>query len=374
MQVCNQPTLAAASALFSQFASALKGCRIVYGDLSPNAPEASIERVFGAGAAVCSAFGTAGIRILDEESVRDMRSTGGATFGVTHSVSLDNQVVSYLEPYLQAGPASRLPKDFEEVLDFIARPDVQIDPIPYLTENTPNVGDLHRAERIYAKIRAYEILRTMDVEWYKVHGAIRSTQSTSEINRVAQQTVASMLRSFADDAHMGDLIGKYAFSYVSLLKMTTLQLQAPSAPGLQKLQLFIEFSDHVLGAISPRDILLAAAYFEQKALRERFFGKVQRKRKDIFGAVRGMAWDLWHVRWLELAMTLEPEAGARCLLPALLSFDRGLIEVASLCKLKAVAIVGEGVAPLSFFDVEHLINAVGERANLERLYSPASML
>jgi len=64
---------------------------------------------------------------------------GVATFSIDYSISLDTQAVSYLKSFIVGSTGGSLPKDIAEVLGFITRDDVYVDPIPYVLENLHNL-------------------------------------------------------------------------------------------------------------------------------------------------------------------------------------------------------------------------------------------
>jgi hypothetical protein len=98
---------------------------------------------------------------------------------------------------------------------------------------------------------------------------------------------------------------------------------------------------------------LARAYFE-RGQSMRFFSKFQKSRNDLFKTLRNMAWDLSHIRRMELCMAAGGRSDARYFFPALLTFDKGLIEVLDLYPLKALAFEAGRAEPLPFFSGDFL--------------------
>jgi hypothetical protein len=111
---------------------------------------------------------------------------------------------------------------------------------------------------------------------------------------------------------------------------------------------FAEFGDSVLATLGGRETALARAYFE-RGQNMSFFRKVQKNNADLLKTLRNMAWDLSHVRRMELTMTAQPTSSARYFFSALLTFDKGLIEVLDLYPLKALAFKVGSVEPMPFF-------------------------
>ncbi|MBN3847044.1 hypothetical protein G3N58_09415 [Paraburkholderia sp. Ac-20342] len=370
-RVCNSDSLAEALEIFTQAGPLLDGCKFVFAAKSGAAPGFAVNRTFSGGASIRSLFNTERVVVLDTETVREMRS-GKATYPIDYSISLDTQAVSYLEPFVSGKSIARLPTDMKEVFDFIARDDVSVDPIPYMLENVHNLHDQGAADRIYAKLRVYEILRTLDTQWLQSRGEARSVLSDPDLTKRAQEHIARMFADRDDDRFTRGLTFRYQFVYCHLLQMALIQLSSPKASLANKMLQFLEFCDSVMAIMNGRETALARAYFE-RGQDLTFFGKIQKGKPDLFRLLGGMAWDLWHVRQLEEAMTFKPAPQARYFFPALLTFDKRLIEVIDLYPLKACAFKEGQSEPMPVFDGDWFdLVATGEAAKhsiQERFFS-----
>ena len=191
-----------------------------------------------------------------------------------------------------------MPSDFLEVFSFISRIDVNVDPVPYILENLFNLRDQKSADRIFEKLKAYEILRTLDTDWLNSHGAVRSVLSDSELNKRAQEFIADMYRDSEEVKFMEGIKFRQQCMYANLLKMSILQIKNRSQNLSKKVHQFLEFCDSDIATLSMREIVLARAYFEcgQRLL---FFRNIQAKKQDIFDQLDSMAWDLWHLHQLQ---------------------------------------------------------------------------
>jgi hypothetical protein len=277
-RIANSDSPSEALALFLLAAPLLRNCKIVLAAKRGGLPGFAVNRTFSGGAAVRSLFKTEKVLVLDVETVREM-SNGKVTYPIDYSISLDTQALSYLEPYIDNRRA-RLPEDFSEVFKFIARDDVFIDPLPYRLENLPNLDDPKAADRIFKKLRAYEVLRNLDSQWLQNHGEVRATLSELELTKLAQGQIAQMFRDRADKSLMGSLRFRYQWMYCQLLKMVLIHLQAPSGSVDQKTMEFAEFLDKEFASMNAREIVLARSYFVygQKLT---FFGKMQKMRISV---------------------------------------------------------------------------------------------
>ena len=347
-RICNADSLAEALEIFRHAGPLLDGCKFVFAAKSGAEPGFAVNRTFSSGASIRSLFNTERVVVLDTETVREMRS-GKATYPIDYSISLDTQAVSYLEPFINGKASASLPSDMKEVFDFIARDDVSVDPIPYMLENVHNLCDQAAADRIYAKLRIYEILRTLDTQWLQSRGEVRSVLSEQDLTKHAQEHIARMFADRDNETFVKGLTFRYQFVYSHLLKMTLIQMSSPKTSVAKRMLQFLEFCDSRMATMNGRETALARTYFE-RGQDLTFFGKIQKGKPDLFQLLGGMTWDLWHVRQLEEAMTFKPARQARYFFPALLTFDKRLVEVIDLYPLKVCAFKEGESEPMPVFD------------------------
>jgi len=348
VRIVNSDSADEAYRLYKAFAPLLTNYKFAFASGLGPRPGFAVNRDFSAGAAVRSLFGSERILVLDAETIEGMEK-GGASFPIDYSISLDTNAMSYLEPYIAGRRSGRIPQDFGEVFAFIARADVHVDPLPYFTENLFKLAGNEKPEFIYDNLIAYEALRTIDAEWFARYSEVRSTLTESELAASAQDHMSRMYFDLGNKPAMKELERRYQYGYACLLKMTALQLKAPGAAPAIKMAAFAEFCHSTLSSMPAREITVAKAYF-RRGQKHSFFHKVQKKKEDILDNLRNMAWDMWHVRQLEHTFAQNPSDAARYFFPALLTFDRGLIEIMDLYRLKACAYNVKARRPLPVFD------------------------
>jgi len=346
--ICNTESAAEAVSMFATWRDLLGDYKFALAAKRGPRLGFAASRSFHSGAAIRSIFASDNVLLLDAETITEM-AEGKAHFLVDQSVSLDTQALSYLRPYFENSHAPRLPADFSDVFEFIARPEVCVDPIPYVTENLRNLGDAKNEAAILANLRAYEVFRTVDVEALRATGRARSTRSEAELDSRSSKLLVGMRKNRADTKFYSEVCFRYNFLYAQLLKMVEIQFRSSGSGVDAKMEEFLEFLHGALSCMSAREIALARAYFErgQTLL---FFGKVQRLRPKLFRHLSSMTWDLYHVRQLELALTLQVLPGARYFFPALLTFDKKFIEIIDLYPLKAVAFSESSRQIFPFYD------------------------
>lgn len=348
-RICNSDNTGEAFALYDLAAPLLRDYKFVFASHKGGLPGFAVNRTFSAGAAVRSLFKTERVLVLDRETSLEMES-GQSTYPIDYSISLDTNAMSYLVPHMAGKRGGPIPADFQEVFEFIIRPEVNIDPLPYFIENLTNLNKQESVEKIFENLKVYEILRTIDAEWLRSEGEVRSALSDHELSTIAQRKISQMYLDVRNDAVMEGVNFNHQYMYACLVKMATIELKSPSASLGKKMAAFMEFCHSTLAAMSGRETAVARAYFTN-GQKLAFFGKIQKKsKKDILALLSNMAWDMWHVRQMELTMTFSPERKARYFFPAILTFDHKFIEIMDLYPLKACAFKIGSFHPLPFYD------------------------
>lgn len=373
--ILNSDTIGEAFELYKFAAPLLPDYKFVFASNDTGSqPGHAVNRTFENGAAIRSLFKTDRVLMLDPETLKEMQ-TGLSKFQIDYSISLDTNAMSYLEPYVAGKRGGGIPADFTEVFHFIAQPEVSVDPVPYYTENLFELSEGKSAESVFSNIRAYEILRTIDIDQLKKHGEIRSLVDDLELNSRAQRMVSNMLYSLENKRGVTDLKNKHGFVYGCLLKMAEVQLRSPQAPLESKMEKFVEFCHAKLHTMAAREMTIAKTFFTfgQKI---GFFGKIQKNRTDILKTLKNMAWDLWHIRQLEHSLAKRPENLARYFFPALLTFDKDLLAIMDLYSLKSVAYSTNNYKPIPVFDGDpYLVIGANEQHGekmAERYYSDSA--
>lgn len=239
-------------------------------------PGFSVNKNFSAGAAIRSLFRSEKVWVLDRSTLMEM-GEGPAIFPIDYSISLDTQALSYLEPFI-AGNTGRVPDDYAEVFRFISKDNVFVDPIPYCYENLRNLKGGGKTEKIFEKLKGYEILRSIDLDLLERDGVVRSKLSESDLLKRTQEHIARMYMSLEDEKFISALNFRQQFMYCQLLKMAIIQLGSPKKTTHNKIIAFLDFCDQELATLGGREIAVAKAYFE-KGQGFTFFGKIQKNRQ-----------------------------------------------------------------------------------------------
>ena len=346
-EIASADSISESLALFSFTKEMLGDCKFIFSANDGPLPGLSIGRNFDNGSAIRSLFSKEKVFVLDKETLKEM-SKGTARFQIDYSISLDTQALSYLEPYI-SGYFNKLPNDFKEIFNFISQENVFVDPLPYIHENYHNLTNEKSAERIFSKLKAYEVLRNLDIKELERSSIVKACIPESEIIAITQQQIARMYRDLDNVFYMNELNISFNYEYAHLLKMICIQLDNPKISRYKKVSEFLDFCHFDVSAIGFREVFIACKFFENGQKLD-FFSKIQKNKKDLFQIIKGMAWDLYHIRQMERFSTMRPDHRARYFFPSFLTCDKRLIEILDLYPLKCLAYIDGVYEPMPFFD------------------------
>ena len=347
--------------IFKKNQELLEDCKFMFAEKGKsNIPEHAQKRYFSDGSAIFNIFCDERIIFLDKKVVQAIMRSVDASINLDYSVSIDTQGISYLEPYLTNEKCDRLPKDFDEVFNYLVKNNVNIDPMPYIIENIPNIKEKDKIQRIREKLNAYEILKNIDLEKYKKNNIIVSKKSKEEIDKEIFFDIEFMIEM---NKNKNKEIDKhYRLRYCLLLKMILIKLRSKKSQ-YKKLGEFIEFCHSELYTLSLREIIIANKYY-QEGQNLTFFGKIQKNRKNLIDEIKNMAWDLYHVSEMERNFERFSQENYYYF-PSFLTFDKRLIEIIELYSLKAICISGNNdIYPA--YDMSNFIELIKENSDLEK--------
>lgn len=333
--------------IFSQNQNLLNNCKFIFASNKGPVPGLSVTFDFKDGSVIRSLFNTEKVLVLDKDTLDEM-SYGSAQFQIDYSISLDTQALSYLEPYIN-GFENKLPNDFKEIFSFISRDGVFVDPMPYVHENYFNLNIPEAAGRIFNKLKAYEVLRTLDRRVLENESIVKTSCSETELMKNTQEHIARMFTTMAEVTFMNELKLNFNYQYAHLLKMISIQLGKPNREKHTKTIDFLNFCHKDVSSIGFREALVANKFFEE-GQKLGFFSKIQKNKKDIFRIIKGMAWDLYHIRQMERLATIRPDKNARYYFSSFLTCDKRLVDILDLYPLKCFAYVEGNYEPMPFFD------------------------
>lgn len=334
LDICESTSLLDAANLFIENIDILKEYKFIISSKFGTQMGLAINKKFSTGAEIRSLFDSEYVWVLDEKTAREMIENGVSHFPIDYSISLDTMSLSYIEPYINKGSA---PASFKEVFDFISNDNVNIDPLVYQAENLENLDSDYSRNKIYKKIKAYEFLRNFDSESYLNKGVISSTISEIELEIRAQNLISKMLYSNENGYLKSEMSTLFNSISSYLFKILLIQKEMRNKSLESKLLALIEFAHNDMAFFCVREMLIAKRYFEEGS-NFPFFNPIQPNNPTLMRDINGMTWDLFHVRYLELFLTIKDDGNFRYFFPAILTFDKRYIDLLKMNSIK-IAII-----------------------------------
>ena len=336
--ICTAKSPSEAAKIFNMCASALKGWRFIVSTPKGTMPGHSVNRKLSEKVHVHSLFSDDQVFFLDERVAADPKK--GRVIFYDYSIMLDTMAVSYIEPYLINKKRLREQEDHvKTMLLFLADPKVQCDPIPYLLENTPRLKADRNGETIFNRLKAYNVLRSLDLEKLEKSSEISSVLSELELAQETNVSISEHIRRFQESDFKDEVEQNYFIFYIVFLKMVEIQ-RSSKRESRNKFIEFMDFSHDVLNALLHRPILIAKEYFNSPNLS--FFAFASGAGKNFFAQARGAAWDMLHVYNAERALGLLPNQATQFFIPAFLTFDQKLSKLIEIAPLYSCAISPDG--------------------------------
>lgn len=362
-EICLAETTSESLEIFEANKNLLKDCKFIFTSRgNTNIPEYSRHREFSHGAGVYNIFASEKLVVLDQDILQGMKR-GSVTYSIDYSISLDSMAVSYLRPYLNKREKS-LPKDFKEIFYFLAREDVNIDPMPFMIENTKNIiKDKMSIDSIFEILKCYEILKTIDVHALNKEDIVCSTISDGQIRNNALLNLEIMFETVKNKEVYKYINNNYLLKYCVLLKIVLIQLTKPSETSDKKLLELLDFCDLVINRMLLREIVIASKYFKI-GQNLAFFGKIQKGRQDLLDKVKNMAWDLYHIAEMERTIAIGFGSEANYFMASFLTFDKGLIELLQLYKIDAMGFSQNSMEIVPVADIEKCIDSTVDKDNI----------
>lgn len=128
----------------------------------------------------------------------------------------------------------------------------------------------------------------------------------------------------AQDEQCQFLYDIYKTIYCLLLKTIIIEFSGNNSLK-NKLTTLISFINCKLGIYLEREIAVCYGYLKKThEIHDIFFKKIQINSKNIFQNLKGMAWDLTHIRMIEYLTAVDYEMTNKLIFHFLVSFDKGL--------------------------------------------------
>lgn len=126
----------------------------------------------------------------------------------------------------------------------------------------------------------------------------------------------------------------YLLELTYLLAIIHIHFKYVKLSPKHKFEKFLEYCNDEIQAFHPCANNLAKLFYNKPELR--FFKKIQKNNKQILETIENMAWDLFHLRFLEKSVQFSHEDTDIIMIPMFISKDKGLNEIRKAYQLKCL--------------------------------------
>lgn len=126
----------------------------------------------------------------------------------------------------------------------------------------------------------------------------------------------------------------YRIELIYLLAMIHIYFKYQKLSSEHKFEKFLAFCDDIIKAFHPCANNLAKLFYDNPNLR--FFKRIQKNNKQIIETIENMAWDLFHLRFLEKLAEISHNDSDVIIIPIFISKDKGLNEIRKAYQVKCL--------------------------------------
>lgn len=239
---------------------------------------------------------------------------------LNYDIGLDTQIVSYIERYINGSlDEANIPIVLPLRINRTIASEINID--AYVSENCIISKEFDFKNRISI---------------WSVFYFLNTPMMSEEEAKINADDSTNQIIQFVKYARMANVYKeRYDYIYCMLLKIVLLNFEKSKIR--EKLIELLRFQNEVTSTGDMGFVNIGLAYWEQ-GTKLRFFGKVQKGKKNILNILRNMAWDIFH--WMQTALNfkVDPQKSACINIPMFYSVDSRFLELSKIIKLKAVAV------------------------------------
>ncbi len=268
---------------------------------------------------------------MNQQIYEEMIRTGETYYGVDICVELDTQAVSYLKTVFKE--YSHIPEydKIRPLVQYLQLRDVNYSCMPYLIENAAKRGKIDRIE-CYKNLKSYFLFKAFEIK-DDMGVYCRSEED------IMIETDSFYNDIFSDKFFLAykDLIELQKAIYVLFLKAICIEFENPKRSAQTKMMELLDFVNEELGFVANRELEICFHYFNHDDRTKKFFKKVQKNSKNLFGVVDGMAWDLIHIKLLEREYMTKVVDKVTFAIHILLTYDNGLKDILQINPIEQIA-------------------------------------
>ena len=307
-----------------------------------------IESISGIRDRMFTPFANGRVSIINDKILKRCLLKNDSRARIFRCVSFDTQTVSYIERYYKKGTVPY--EGFETVVQLLKGESMGVDHIPYTIENL--MFDLSRKDSVEQTLFAYEMM-------------CGENSGNEKVCRKQARSIVSMYVK-EDIRFPLTLKEQYKMIYLSLLKISQIQLEHSKLPLEKKISMFVEFIITKLCRMMQPELNLAKVYFS-KGSSCAFFGKIHKGNKNVIEQLKNMTWDLMHLRFMDYSSMMFDAKKGDALIPYFFTYDKRLQDIRECYNLQALAVnpYNYSVIPV-YVMADGLFDVLREHCTLEK--------
>ncbi len=305
-----------------------------------------MENISGIRDRMFTPFANGRVSIINDKILKRCIIKNDSRARILRCVSFDTQTVSYIERYYKNGTVPY--EGFESVIRLLEGGGIGVDHIPYTLENL--LFDLRQKDSVEQTLFAYEMM-------------IGENAGNEKVCKKQARDIVSMYEK-ADFEFPFGVKEQYKMIYLSLIKMSQIQLEHSKSPMEKKMQMFVEFIVKKLCRMMQPELNLAKVYFS-KGSSCGFFGKIHTGNQNVLQQLKNMTWDLMHLRFMNFSGMLFNAKKGDALIPYFFTYDKRLQDIRECYNLQALAVnpYSYSVMPVYVMD-DGLFDILKEHCNI----------
>lgn len=312
-----------------------KGFRLVYStnNLDSEFSHSSLKEIEEDCPTLKKYFYGTGILFYSDELYAAKKRKERIEIPIDYSLSLDSNAAERFRVWESGGSLDKEEGRFDGLVKFIKEGKEQGFNFDYSFFIIENLIDSMKPEnhRPFNTIRALK--RFDHLEYEKNSFNVQNPKFLESFEESGKRAIET-LHVFHSSKEIREFLNRRKGLYLILLRAVLLREQKNLSLE-QQLEILVEYSLNALGAFAKTEI-----YFAWKLLKHgkglRFFDPVSQLGKKSLHRIKGMAWDLFAVRYQE---TLASKSNVGDFyVPFFASFDNRFVELAQACPIRAVLI------------------------------------
>jgi hypothetical protein len=244
----------------------------------------------------------------------------------------DTQVITYLHRLFEK--KSRDDKQgCYDMLKYVYQNKIDFTPLPFIFENSKKIGINYSLEDAYRGLVVYAKLLDFDYDMILNFPSCIPADSVEHLVRA--DSLIHNAKQFAESEIFDEYFRIQKIIQIMLMKITIIKFRSTGSIKNDFIE-FMSFINERIGFVLEKEIAICYHFLRNDQNVSRFFKKIQKNNHNIIKNLLGMAWDLVHIRFIQINMCLNSDAIYPVEFHSLITFDYGLQDVLKIHPVKSL--------------------------------------